>query len=154
VIFPLLFALFALAPAGPPVVVTATAPKLVLHTGERGELEVVARIGRGFRIQANPASEPFLVPAHLEIEGDERVDVGAPVYPPGNPHRLRGSTEDLSVYENRLVIHVPVTARRGVGPRGSDDVVLEGRLWYQACNERVCLRPASAPVRAWVSLRP
>ena len=153
-ISPLVFALFAAAPAGPPVVVTATVPKLVLYAGERGELEVVASIARGFRIQANPASEPFLVPALLEIEGDERVHVGAPEYPPGKPYRLQGTAADLSVYESRLVIRVPVTAHRGPGTGSSDDVVLEGRLRYQACNERVCLRPSSVPVRARVSLRP
>jgi hypothetical protein len=154
VISPLLFALFAPAPAGPPVVVTATVPNLVLYAGERGEVEVVATIRRGFRIQANPASEPFLVPALLEIEADDRVHVDSPEYPPGKPYRLQGTAADLSVYEGRLVIRVPVTARRRVGTGSSDDVVLEGRLRYQACNEHVCLRPSSVPVRARVSLRP
>jgi len=153
-ISPLLVALLAPAPAGPPVVVTATAPKVILSAGQRGEVEVVATIRKGFRIQANPASQPFLVPALLEIEEDERVHIGSPEYPPGKPYRLRGTTEDLSVYAGRLVIRVPVTARRGPGTGSSDDVLLEGRLRYQACNEEVCLRPSSVPVQVPVNLRP
>jgi hypothetical protein len=152
-IAPLVLALLAPAPAAPPVVVTATARAAVLSAGQRGELEVVATIKDGFRIQANPASESFLVSALLEIEADERVEVGAPEYPPGEAYRLRGTTQALSVYAGRIVIRVPVRARRGPGTRASDDFVLEGRLRYQACNERVCLRPSSVPVRVRVSLR-
>ena len=77
-IAPLLLALLAAAPAGPPAVVTVTAPGMILAGGERGVAEIVAIVRRGFRIQANPASEPFLVPALLEIEEDERAHVGAP----------------------------------------------------------------------------
>jgi len=128
VIAPLVLALLAASAAGPPVVVTVTASRVILSPGERAELEVVATIGEGFRIQANPASQPFLVPALLEIEEDARVDVGSPEYPPGRPYRLQGTSEDL--------------------------LVLEGRLRYQARNEQVCLRPSSAPVRVPVSIRP
>jgi hypothetical protein len=127
---------------------------MILAAGERGVAEIVAIVRKGFRIQANPASQPFLVPALLEIEENERVQVGAPEYPPGQPHRLRGTAEDLSVYEGRLVIRLPVAARGGPGKPSSDEVLLEGRLRYQACNEEMCLRPSSAPVRVRLSLRP
>jgi hypothetical protein len=90
----------------------------------------------------------------LEFDEHERVDVGSPEYPPGEPYRLRGTTEDLSVYAGKLAIRVPVTAHRGPGTESPDDVVLEGRLRYQACNEVVCLRPSQVPVRVSVSLRP
>lgn len=153
-IAPLVLALLAPSPAGPPVVVRLTASRVILSPGERAEIEVVATIGEGFRIQANPASQPFLVPALLEIEEDVRVEVGSPEYPPGKPYRLQGTSEDLSVYADRLVIRVPVTAPRGPGARSSDEVVLEGRLRYQACNEQVCLRPSSVPVQVPVSIRP
>jgi hypothetical protein len=151
VIAPLLVALVAPAP---PVVVTATARTVTLSAGQRGEVEVVARIGKGFRIQANPASQPFLVPLLLEFDEHERVDVGSPEYPPGEPYRLRGTTEALSVYAGQVAIRVPVTAPRGPGTRFSGDVVLAGRLRYQACNEEVCLRPSSVPVLVRVTLRP
>lgn len=149
---PLLFAL--LAPAGPPVVVTVTAPRVILAADGRGEAEVVATIERGFRIQANPASQPFLVPALLEIEENERVDVGRPAYPPGEPYRLLGTSEDLSVYQGRLVIRLPVAARPTPGATSDDDALLEGRLRYQACNAEVCLRPSSVPVQVRVGVRP
>jgi hypothetical protein len=95
----LLLVLIAADPDGPPAVVTVEAKAVSLAVGERGVLEVVATIREGFRIQANPASRPFLVPAHLELEPTARLELGPPEYPPGKAHRLRGTTEDLSVYE-------------------------------------------------------
>ena len=150
-----LLLLFAVtAPAGPPAVVAVAPAAVTLGARERGEVEVVARIKEGFRIQANPASEPFLVPARLELPGDERVHVGAPVYPPGRAYRLRGADDDLSVYEGTLVIRVPLEARSVAGDASPGETVLDGRLHYQACNELVCLRPSSAAVQVRVSLRP
>lgn len=150
----LLLALAMAAPAGPPAVVTVVPAAATLEAGEPGEVEVVARIEGGFRIQANPASEPFLVPARLELPGDERVHVGTPVYPPGKAYRLRGADEDLSVYQGTVVIRVPLEARPAAGDASPGETVLDGRLHYQACNELVCLRPSSATVQVRVSLRP
>jgi hypothetical protein len=142
------------AASAPPPVVTVTAPRVTLGAGARRTVEVVATIRKGFRIQANPASQPFLVPARLEIDADDRIEIGSPEYPRGTPYRLQGTTEDLSVYADRLVIRVPLTARRTTGKQSSAELVLAGRLRYQACNEQVCLRPATAPVELPVSLRP
>jgi hypothetical protein len=153
VIAPLLVALVAPGPASPPLVVSVEAPAVRLASGERGEIRVIATIRKGFRIQANPASEPFLVPAQLELEPDERLRLGPPEYPRGEAHRLRGASTDLSVYRERLVIRVPVEARAAPGGPG-DEVVLDGRLRYQACNEVVCLRPTTVPVRVRLNLSP
>lgn len=150
----LLLALAGTAPAGPPAVVTVAPAAVTLVAGERSEVEVVARIDEGFRIQANPASEPFLVPARLELPGDERVRVGTPVYPPGKAYRLRGADEDLSVYQGTVVIRVPLEARPVDGDASPGEIILAGRLHYQACNELVCLRPSSAAVQVRVSRRP
>ena len=150
----LLLALAAPAPSSLPAIVRVATPAVAIVAGERGEIEIVASITEGFRIQANPASEPFLVPARLELPGDGRVRVGAPVYPPGKAYRLRGADEDLSVYEGRLVIRVPLEARAAAGDESPGETVLDGRLHYQACNELVCLRPSSAAVQVRVSLRP
>ena len=143
----------ALATPGPPPVVTVSSPRVFLSAGERGEAAILARIEEGFRIQANPASDPFLVPARLEIEADDHVEAGAPAYPPGEPYRLEGAAEDLSVYRGEVLIRLPLVARRAPGEAGGERL-LRGRLHYQACNARMCLRPSSVPVEVWVIVRP
>lgn len=151
-IAPLVVALLAQEAASPPVVVTVAPTKVVLGARGVGQALVVATIRKGFRIQANPASQPFLVPARLEMSGAAHVQAGPPEYPPGKPHRLRGTTEDLSVYEDRVAIRLPLSAPPSRATTAPGDVVLEGRLRYQACNAEVCLRPTSVPVRVEVSL--
>ena len=145
-----LAAVVAPAPASPPAVVAVEPARVQLAPGESVEVALSFSIAKGFRIQANPASRPFLVPALLELEGNGQVGVGKPVYPPGKDYRLAGDDDNLSVYEEKFLVRLPVTA-------GADalagETTLTGRLRYQACNERVCLRPTSVPVAVRVTLR-
>jgi thiol:disulfide interchange protein DsbD len=152
----LLVTLAAQTPAIPKVVVSVAAPEEVeIAAGGRTVVELVAIVEAGFRIQANPASDRFLVPARLELENEERVRVGPPEYPPGKPYRLRGASDDLSIYEGKVVIRVPLEAMPSSAPREEEEaVVLEGRLSFQACNDVVCLKPSSVPVRLPVRIDP
>jgi hypothetical protein len=107
-------------------------------------------IAGGFHIQANPASQPYLIPATLDLQAAEGVQARAPVYPPGTAHRLRGAAQDLSTYEGTIEIAVPVTVALDARP---GERVLRGTFRYQACDARVCLAPAAAPVAVLVSIR-
>lgn len=150
----LLLTLAAQAPAIPKKVVTVVEPEEVkIVAGGKAEAEVTATIADGFRIQANPAAERFLIPATLELGGDGQVSVGPIGYPPGKPYRLRGADSDLSIYGETLTIRVPLEAAP-TSARASAKVVLDGTLRYQACNDVVCLRPTSVPVRVPVRIVP
>ena len=149
------------APPSPPAVVTVAPPaEVAIVAGGRAEAQVVVTIREGFHIQANPASEPYLIPARLELAGDPRVRVGKSVYPPGRPYRLRGASSDLSTYEGTFVIGVPLEASKpprstaGAVTTEPTSLVLEGALHYQACDDRVCLRPSSVPVRLPLRIEP
>jgi len=54
------------------------------------------------------------------------------------------------------VIRVPLEAPRAAPGEAQSalDVLLEGSLRYQACNEQVCLRPTSVPARVPVRIEP
>lgn len=148
--------LVAQAPAIPKVIVTVAEPEPVtIVAGERAEARIVASIEEGFRIQANPASDRFLVPATLELDDDERVGVGPPEYPSGKPHRLRGASDNLSIYEGTVEFRIPIDAPHTAAPEGGIvELMLQGKLRYQACNDAVCLRPSSVPVRLPVRIEP
>jgi thiol:disulfide interchange protein DsbD len=149
-----LLAVATQGPAIPKHVVTVLDPGEVrIVAGEKAETQVTVTIARGFRIQANPATEPFLIPATLELTADERVRVGPIQYPPGEPYRLRGADSELSIYGETLTIRVPLEAPP-TSAQESVRVVLEGTLRYQACNQVVCLRPTSVPVRLPVRIEP
>jgi DsbC/DsbD-like thiol-disulfide interchange protein len=133
--------------AGPPVVVTVEAPDVSVAVGETAEARVFVRIRPGFHVQANPAAEDFLVPLAVEIRERPPVRVGRPVYPAGRPHRLRGASRGLLTYEGTVTVSVPVRAE-SQGEAGRDEAfVVSGSLRYQACDDRVCLRPSTVPFR-------
>ncbi|MGE3374088.1 MAG: protein-disulfide reductase DsbD domain-containing protein [Vicinamibacteria bacterium] len=134
----------------PPLVVTP--PGVVLaEPGSTHEARFVVTVRDGFHVQANPASEPFLVPLRLELPDSAAVEVGEAVYPAGRPHRLNGASRDLSVYGGSFALTAPLVV--GASARAGE-VRLRGSLHYQACNDRACLRPSRAPVELRVRVGP
>jgi DsbC/DsbD-like thiol-disulfide interchange protein len=140
----LLAAALALAPPAP---VSVEAPHVRVAAGGTTEARVTVRIRPGFHVQANPAADEFLVPLTVELSERPPVRVGLPIYPAGRPHRLRGATGHLLTYQGAVTLRVPLQAEAD-GGRGRDEVlVLSGSLRYQACDDRICLRPSAVPIR-------
>jgi len=129
--------------ASPPVVTVDPPTSVALVPGRPATARLSVRIRPGFHVQANPASEPYLVPLTLALQPADGVRAGPVAYPPGRPWRLTGSDGDLSVYSAGLELVVALEAPPELAASG----VLQGDLRYQACDDRVCLRPASVPVR-------
>ena len=140
--------LLAISP--PPVVTLEPPPPVVLVPGRPATARLSLRIQSGFHLQANPASAPYLVPLTLALRPAGGVLAGPVVYPPGRPWRLAGSDQVLSVYTTGLELLVALEA----SPELATDGALQGELRYQACDERVCLRPASVSVGLPFRARP
>ena len=116
---------------------------VVAVRGETVQLTVRAKIKKGFHVQANPASDEFLIPTTLTIQADENMVPGKPVYPTGIPYRLEGSTDDLLTYEDELTIILPVKVLEAASPGKAD---ITGKLRFQACDDKRCFYPRSIPV--------
>jgi len=136
-----------IALAGPPAVATIEAPDVRVAGGGSAEARVIVRIRPGFRVQANPAAEEFLIPLIVELPDRPPVRAGTAVYPAGRPHRLRGASRDLLTYEGAVSVRVPLRAEIDGGRERDEVVVLSGNVRYQACDARVCLRPSTVPFR-------
>jgi DsbC/DsbD-like thiol-disulfide interchange protein len=132
----------ALAGEGALPVVTVHAPPVTLAAGGKGEARLSVTVADGYRVQANPASGEFFIPVELGLKAAGGVSSGEPVYPPGKPYRLPGTSDDLMTYEGTFEIVVPLRADASARP-GSRR--LKGALSYQACDSRSCLFPASLP---------
>ncbi|HEY7699395.1 MAG TPA: hypothetical protein VIE88_13320, partial [Vicinamibacteria bacterium] len=85
---------------------------------------VLLLVKRGWHINANPASSPYLIPT--EIRGDVR-NVS---YPPGKSTSFAFSKEPLSVYDGEVTLE-------GEASGDANEVI----LIYQACDETRCLSP-------------
>jgi hypothetical protein len=133
------------------IVTVRTPPVVTLGVGEAAEARFAVAVADGYHIQANPASDPFLIPARLELEAKTGVRARTPRYPPARPFRLEGTSSDLRTYEGTFEIVVPIEAGERTRP---GERVLSGRLRYQACDARTCLFPAATPVRLTVRIVP
>jgi hypothetical protein len=128
----------------PSVVTVAETTVVIVAPGEKAKARIAVTIAPGFHVQANPASAPNLVPLRLELKARSPLTLGRPEYPPGKLHRLQGSDLELTVYDGTIELGVSLEAAKNAGPL---EPTLEGSLRYQACDDRVCLRPQELPVR-------
>ena len=125
------------------IVAVMPSKPVAVAKGQTAQLTVTATIKKGFHIQANPAAEEFLIPTILTVQASEGTVPGKPVYPPGRPYRLKGSSEDLLTYEDEVTIMLPVKVM-GSAPAGNAS--LTGKLNFQPCDDRKCLFPRSVSV--------
>jgi len=90
-------------------------------------------IAVGWHLQANPASEPYLVPTEVKAE---RGELRAVAYPEGQPVTAAFAHEPLSVYTGRVEITGEVS--------GAERLTVT----YQACDDARCLPPVVRVVTA------
>jgi len=126
-----------------PIVTIIPSKEVTVVKGQTVELSVRAEIKKGFHIQANPASDEFLIPTTLIVQAGKDIVPGKPVYPSGRPYRLKGSTDDLLTYEDEVMIRLPVKVLDS-SPLGNTN--LTGGLRFQPCDDRRCFFPRSVPV--------
>jgi DsbC/DsbD-like thiol-disulfide interchange protein len=126
-----------------PIVTIIPSKQVTVAKGQTVQLSVRVKIKKGFHIQANPAADEFLIPATLTVQSSKGSVPGNPVYPPGQPYRLKGSQEDLLTYEDEVMIRLPVKVLDS-SPLGNTN--LTGGLRFQPCDDRRCFFPRSVPV--------
>lgn len=111
-----------------------------IRVGETATVQLRVTVAEGYHVQANPASDEFLLPLRLELPTGEGFEFGAPDYPEGTPYRLQGADSDLLTYDGSFAVTIPITAI------AAGEFEIAGRLAYQACNSSRCLFPTSLPI--------
>ncbi len=134
--------LFALAPesAGDYVTVTTATAASSVDPGSTFEVVVTAQVADGWHINANPASEEFLVPTTISGADGSGVDVVRVDYPEGKPLEFVTGGEPLSVYDGTVTFRVALrTTDAGVLEAYGARLVMD----YQVCDEARCLAPTT-----------
>lgn len=139
-----------LAASKRPAVISVETTPVTVAPGHSAEAEISIKVKTGYHVQANPASEEYLIPTKLEIQTVDGLQIGAPVYPKGQSFKLEGSDQALSTYQNSFVIKVLIQAD---AKAQAGDKTLQGTLRYQACDARSCLFPDSVPVQLTVTVK-
>jgi thiol:disulfide interchange protein DsbD len=133
------------ANAVPPAesLVRVSAAPVEVRAGGTAEASLSITIRPGWHINANPPSPDYMVATTLAIPAAEGLSPGTPQYPAPKALKVGFEESPLLVYGDQVVIRLPLTA----GPAaGNGPHRLAGKLRFQACNDQVCLPPASVPV--------
>lgn len=91
-------------------------------------------------VQSNAPKDPTLVPTVLMVTVPPGVTIEEIVYPAATDFEQAGLDEPLVVFPHQFVIGVRLAIAAGTPP---GDIVLSGRLRYQACDALMCYAPAT-----------
>jgi thiol:disulfide interchange protein DsbD len=118
--------------------------------GTSFQLAIVLKIRNGFHINARKPSAEYLIPTDLHLNLPVGFkSAGEISYPKGELHTFAFSKTPLNVYQDRVVLRVPLTAQADA-PLGAQKIPL--KLRYQACSNEVCLPPVTLDVDAPVTI--
>ena len=118
------------------VTVRAIAPTAGIKASQKSTLTLELTIHEPFHINANPASEDYLIPTVATVKAAPGLKVGTPVYPKPVLKKFGFYEGMLKVYEGTVQIKIPLETTGVFKP-----TTLEGTLKYQACNDQACLAP-------------
>lgn len=131
----------------PENIVTASAAEVQLAQGGEAVAAVQINIASGYHVNANPASEKYLIATKIDVESGDGINAGQPQYPPALTKKFTFSQEAIAVYEGQATIKVPLKAANNV-TKGTH--MLSAKLLLQPCDDQVCYKPrtieASLPI--------
>jgi DsbC/DsbD-like thiol-disulfide interchange protein len=100
----------------------------------------------GFHVNSDKPKDEFVIPLKLTWS-DGPLETTSTSYP--KPEEIQVGSERLTVFTGTFNIHTefkaPEHAQAGTA-------TMAGKLRYQACNDQMCLRPATVDVKVPVVL--
>ncbi len=126
----------------PAKLVQVHATPVALTAGAGRTATITLDIASGWHINANPPSPDYMVATTVELAGAGGVILATPVYPPGRAIKLGFEEGEISVLDGSVSIALPLVA----SAQAVDGThTLTGKIKFQACNDQLCLAPASVP---------
>jgi thiol:disulfide interchange protein DsbD len=114
-----------------------------LTPGARFRIAVVVDLAPPWHVNANPASSPEMIPTTVTWQAPESVIIERITYPKGKNTQVEWADQPVALYTGQAVIFAEGRVRDDV-PLGP--LTINGNLRYQACNDQVCLAPATIPL--------
>lgn len=142
----LLLTLTAVAQFAPPkdaLSVQAAASVKQVVPGKPFQILVTLDIKHPYHVNANPASEKFLIPTSVAMEPVPGVTFAPPQYPKGLQREFAFTLgKKIAVYEGKTVIRITATPAKSLKP---GELTLRGKVNYQACDDKSCYPPGDLP---------
>lgn len=125
------------------VSITPALPKTGFEPGATFQAAVILDIMEGYHLNAHATSDPTLIPTRLKLPKESPVSWPYVRYPEdqARPGEEVPGLHDEQYHEQviiRLVGRLPEDAEPG-------EIKLEMEVYYQTCNESLCLMPIDKP---------
>jgi DsbC/DsbD-like thiol-disulfide interchange protein len=82
----------------------------------------------------------LLIPTTIKIDDDKNITTGRQEFPPAKKFKLEGTDDFLDVYDGVFEIRIPF---KTIGKIPKGKYILNAKLHYQACDNKICLFPKS-----------
>jgi thiol:disulfide interchange protein DsbD len=128
-----------------------SADKLVLAPGGHANAQVTLAVLKGWHVNANPATDENSIATEVGVTGSGALGAAKALYPKPRIEKLSFSDQPLLVFDGETVVQVPISASALAKPGA---YVLSGTVRFQACNDQLCLPPASATFEVPVEVNP
>jgi DsbC/DsbD-like thiol-disulfide interchange protein len=130
--------------------VAADVPAKPVAAGDRFALSVRIVPNPGIHVYA--PGNPETIPVSVTVTPQAGFTAEAPKFPKAEDFFFGPTAENLKVYTKPFVVTVSMKADGAGADKSARDVTVAGAVRYQACDDRVCFPPQSAPFEARVAL--
>jgi thiol:disulfide interchange protein DsbD len=131
--------LFVQAQTEEPIVSVKVIPSAEkFKPGQTYELSLELSVRAPYHINSDQPTEDFLIPTTVDFAPKKGISFGRVIFPPAEMRKLELSENPLSIYEGKIEIKTSISVAADFKEK---DLLIEGRVGYQACDERSCLAP-------------
>jgi hypothetical protein len=131
-------------------IVSASVERVEMRAGETVEASVRLAIANNYHVNANPATEKFLIPTALRVEPKEGITVDKVTYPKPVKRKFPYAKVPLDIYEGDALIKVTLSAPRDLKPGRH---TLPAELRVQPCDDTTCYPPSKIATGVEVTIR-
>ncbi len=121
-------------------VVRLSVPDVNVKPGESSDALVQVTIEKGYHVNANPPTFPYLKATELEVPKAPDIAVNFIVYPNAMTRSFAFAEKPLAVYEGTFNIKAQLKVNRSAKPGAQN---IPAKLRVQACDEEVCYAPGT-----------
>lgn len=107
-------------------------------------------IEKGYHVNANPPTFPYLIATELEIAPAAGITAGKVSYPPAIKGKFAFADEPLAVYEGETQLKAELKADKSAKTGGQS---LNAVLRIQACDDQVCYPPGKIDLQVPVTIK-
>jgi len=131
----------------PEKLIQVQAAAVSVPAGGRATAVVQLSVLPGWHVNANPPALDYNIPTTVTLQGAGGLTPGRVTYPPGKQQKFEFDETPLLVWDGVAQVRVPITAALD-----AKSGTLTGAVEFQACNDQICLPPASVPFTVAVTV--